>query len=126
MTKAILLLAILLVAVIFVSGCTESNSKTYTIEITGNYSTCKLPDEIKSACEHVPFSGSIGSAGNTRSIEGDTPQQYDVVGWPVSAAIQKNTDADALLIVMIKDQSGKIIAQQSTTAPYGMVTVSSG
>lgn len=82
------------------------------------------------ATEGLRFSGSIGGGGNSRTIEGTgigqtNPLNFNVVGWPAVAVIQK-MDAEGSLLVVIKSQYGGILNQQSTDAQYGVVTVSSG
>jgi ribosomal protein L37E len=66
--------------------------------------------------------GSIGGDGSSKSISGYGSATYDVTGYIVSAAIQKQTSYGYLTVKIVRD--GKILDSQTTTAPYGVVTVS--
>ena len=106
---------ILIIFLIFVLPAIFKNSNPinsnneYIIEISGT--------------NGLQFSGSIGGAGNSRTIEGNVPATYKVIGWPAVAVIQKKEELGTL-IVSIKENN-KLLNSQSTTAAYGVVTVSS-
>lgn len=114
----IMYIVTLIIVSIFISGCgpsIPSQNTKYTIEVYAN--------------PGLEFQGNIGGGGNSQSIDGvgrgQTPVTYEVVGWPAVAVMQKQIEGGTLIVVM-KDSKGKIISQQSTSAAYGVVTVSSG
>ena len=79
---------------------------TATIQITSNTS----------------WSGSIGGDAQSRSVDGSGSQSFQVKGSIIVAVIQKQTESGSLTVNIIVD--GKIKTSQSTTAAYGVVTVS--
>ena len=81
----------------------------YIIEITGT--------------EGLEFSGSIGGGTNSKSIEGSIPATYEVSDWPAVAVIQKKETSGTLTVTIKKN--GRILNTQTTSASYGVVTVSS-
>jgi hypothetical protein len=71
------------------------------------------------------WSGAVGSEGSTRSVDGSGPEEIELEGDPsvVSANAQKQDDsADELTVQILQD--GEIIAEESTTAAYGVASVS--
>ena len=67
--------------------------------------------------------GSIGGDGSSRSIDGSGADTWKLSGYTiVSAVIQKETDYGYLTVRIPKD--GKVMDSQTTTAPYGAVSVS--
>lgn len=113
------ILVVCLMIIISVS-CTPSQTTTYVIEITGTPGTL--------------FTGSIGAAGQQRTVDGVIPMNFTVRGWPAVAVIQKDYDNDdpraidlwerGALIVTIKE-NGRIVASEGTNAKAGSVGVSS-
>lgn len=75
----------------------------------------------------LKFSGSIGSASGQRTVDGTVPATFTIPGENSSgiftAVIQK-MDADGTLEVTLECREGR--QQNSTTAEYGVVTVSCG
>ena len=85
----------------------ESSTATFYIEIESDTS----------------WMGSIGGDGSSRSIDGHGSQTWKLTGYTVvSAVIQKTTEYGYLTVRILKD--GKIVDSQTTTAAYGVVTVS--
>ena len=68
------------------------------------------------------WSGSIGGGTSSRTIQGDGSETWEITGTMAVAVIQKQT-SDGYLTVKIT-RNGNVVAQQSTTADYGVVTVS--
>lgn len=103
-----------------VNNINEMRQQLYIIEIS-----CEGDPYYTS----VAYSGSIGGGGNSRTEEGvvfrESPVTYNVNGWPAVAVMQKR-DKYGTLTVSIKDSNGKVINTQTTTAAYGVVSVSSG
>ena len=98
--------------IILSSGGGSVMNKNYVIEITGT--------------NGVAFQGSImeveyGSA-TSKSVDGTIPKTYTTEGIMSSLAIQKMTDSGTLTVT-VKDDNGKVLKTQSTSSPYGMVTI---
>lgn len=72
------------------------------------------------------WSGSIGSGGSTRSVDGSGTETFDIDGEPfiVSANAQKQDDGSGELTVEIL-QDGEVIARKTTSAEYGLAQVTS-
>ena len=79
---------------------------TFTIEIQSNTS----------------WAGSIGAGGSSRSIEGSGSQSFQVSGTIAVAVIQKQTEYGTLTVSILK--GGRVLDSQTTTASYGVVSVS--
>ena len=85
-----------------------------------------------SGAREIPFSGSYGTLSEGWTIvEGTTPAKYQVEvksGYPqpdiVTADVQKQAEDTITLAVLIVSD-GKIKQEQSTTEPFGVVSVSS-
>lgn len=72
------------------------------------------------------WSGSIAGDGSSRSVDGSGTETFDVDGDPfiVSANAQKEDNSnDELTVEILED--GEVIAQESTTASYGIAQVTS-
>lgn len=72
----------------------------------------------------LAFSGSIGAAGGSRTVDGAVPQSFTIPGADSSgiftAVLQKQADAGTLIVTLNcngGDKSGE------TSAAYGVVTV---
>jgi hypothetical protein len=78
----------------------------------------------------IPFSGSYGTvSGEWTIVEGTTPAKYELEvksGYAqpdnVEATMQKQAEDNTTLTVQIVSE-GKIKQEQSTTEPFGMVSV---
>ena len=69
------------------------------------------------------WSGSIGEDDSTRSVSGSGTKTYSETGSIIVAVIQKQDDStDTLRVEIIVD--GKVVESESTTASYGVVSVS--
>ena len=70
--------------------------------------------------------GAIGGDGSERSVDGSGTRTFDVSGNPsiVSANAQKRDGGTGTLVVQIL-RGGKVIAQRSTPAKYGIAQVTS-
>jgi len=71
------------------------------------------------------WSGSVGSTSSSKSVEGYGDRTYTIEeGGIVSAVIQKQEDSSNTLTVTIYDDDGNVVSRDSTSASYGVVTVS--
>lgn len=71
------------------------------------------------------WSGSVGGDGTSSSVEGSGDETIPIDGDPatVAATIQKQDDSsDELTVAILED--GEVIVEESTTAEYGVVSVS--
>lgn len=71
------------------------------------------------------WSGAVGTEESTRSVDGSGSEEIAIEGSPgvVSANAQKQDDsADELIIQILQD--GEVVAEESTTAEYGVASVS--
>ena len=77
----------------------------------------------------IPFSGSYGTAqGGQRSVDGIVPTEYEVEVEggafsfdTVTAVMQKKGPEGELTVQILSD--GEVLEEQSTTAQFGVVTV---
>lgn len=69
--------------------------------------------------------GSVSTGGSSRSIQGTGEQTVDVAGDPtvVSASVQKRDGGGRKLTVQVL-RDGEVVKKASTTAEYGVVSVS--
>jgi hypothetical protein len=74
----------------------------------------------------IPFSGSYGTAGGSMSsVEGVVPADYTLEPErfdSVSATMQKRGAEGELTVQILSD--GEVLEEQSTTASYGVASVS--
>lgn len=68
------------------------------------------------------WSGSIGGATNSKTVEGNGYGAWESETTMATAVIQKQTDWGYLTVQILKD--GNVVAQESTEAAYGVVTIS--
>jgi len=90
------------------SGSLGSSGSTYTVKV--NY-----PGS---------WSGSIGGAGNSKTVDGYGSKSLTVEGWPAVAVIQKQ-DGDSRTMGVEIWKGDKMLNSGSTSAAYGVVSVSS-
>lgn len=88
---------------------TKVTSSNYVIEITGT--------------SGLEFSGSIGGGGNSKTVEGSIPANYEISDWPAVAVIQKKGTSGTLTVTIKKN--GRVLNTQTTNADYGVVSVTS-
>lgn len=91
-------------------GCTTTKTKsTVTIEVD-------YPGS---------WAGSYGDLGSIRSVDGSGHQTFTISDpdFSVSAVFQKKDSSPGTMIVKIK-QDGTVLKQESTSAAYGVVSVS--
>jgi len=77
----------------------------------------------------IPFSGSYGTAqGGQRSVDGVVPTEYEVEVEggafsfdSVTAVMQKKGPEGELTVQILSD--GEVLEEQSTTAEFGVVSV---
>ncbi len=76
--------------------------------------------------EGIEFSGSYGELEGSQSVDGVTPQEYEVpidTGIAsidsVVAVMQKDSAAGELTVQIVRN--GEVVAERSTTAEYGLV-----
>ena len=127
--KAISIIAVCCVAVFIlamIGGGTTPDTNTAT---TTDDSTNDTVEQPKGVQVHIisdgSWSGSIGDLGGQSTYDGSGEDTIDLgdAESVVSAAIQKQTgDSSELKVEIIKD--GKVIKEGSTTAEYGVVSVS--
>ena len=91
----------------------DDTSQTVTIRVTGT--------------PGVAFSGGYASAGGSYvSIEGETPQDFELEvrteADGVAANVQKRDEGNEELTLQLL-VGGEVVAQQSTTEPFGGVSV---
>jgi len=73
----------------------------------------------------LSFLGSYGDLSGLRSVDGTVPATYTIVnpsGDIVSAVFQKMEEMGTLTVQLVKD--GVVVESQTTTAAYGVVSVS--
>ncbi|MCW4024534.1 MAG: hypothetical protein NWF01_05815 [Candidatus Bathyarchaeota archaeon] len=68
------------------------------------------------------WSGSIGGATASKSVQGTGNTAWESKQTMATAVIQKQTDWGHLTVKILKN--GEVVAEQSTQADYGVVTVS--
>lgn len=115
----------------------ESKTYEYTVQTENEQSTATFTIEEPEVEETEAtyqvriiydgdWSGSVGGDGSTRSVDGTGTETFDVDGDPfiVSANAQKQDDSNNELTVEILE-NGEVIAQESTTAGYGLAQVTS-
>jgi hypothetical protein len=71
---------------------------------------------------NTSWSGSIGADGQSTSVEGFGSKSFTVHGSVFSAVVQKQTEEGYLTVSIIVN--GETKTSQTTTAAYGVVTVS--
>lgn len=71
------------------------------------------------------WSGSIAADGSSRSVDGSGEETFEIDGDPttISANAQKQDDSSEELTIQIL-QDGEVVAEQSTTAEYGVAQTS--
>lgn len=94
----------------------QDNTGTLTVRVTGT--------------PGIPFSGSYGTLEGQRTVDGVTPAEYEVeveTGLfavdSVSAVMQKQSQDQSELRVEIVDEDGEVVAQQDTTAAFGVASI---
>ena len=76
----------------------------------------------------IPFQGNYGKLDSSRSVDGVTPQEFEEeldTGFlsidSISAVMQKVGEQGELTVQIVVD--GEVVKEQSTTAPYGVVSL---
>jgi len=117
--KWILVLLLLMVVVACASG--------------GRRSPVKSTATPKSPSFHIEvwgwgsgFQGSYGGLNSSgqyvsKSVEGRIPQDYYFIGSSVSCVFQKKSEWGTLGVSIYRD--GKLVAEESTDAAYGVVSI---
>ena len=107
MNKKILAIGIcaLMLLVVFSSGCT-GNEKI----------------EIKIICSSG-WSGSISDDDGSKSVDGSGGETFEMAGGGIVVAVIQKKGASGTLTVQILED-GEVVETQTTTAEYGVVTVS--
>ena len=113
-----LILVILLVSVVglIFTGCDGDSGglsdadENYTIKVSGT--------------DGLEFSGgymAVTSDGKSvyKSVDGVVPAQYSVSGTIISCSFQKLVEAGTLKVEILK--SGQVVAEDDTSAAYGVV-----
>jgi hypothetical protein len=71
---------------------------------------------------NTSWSGSIGADAQSTTVDGSGSRSYQVTGSIIVAVIQKQTEGGSLTVSIIVN--GQTKATQTTSAAYGVVTVS--
>lgn len=88
----------------------DAGAGTVTVRVTGT--------------EGIPFSGSIGNADGSRTVQGAVPDEFTVKAESldvVTALIQKEDVPGRLTAEIVR--GGEVVKHASTKAAYGAVTV---
>jgi len=112
----ILVILGLIFGIVAISGCTDSGTNTSTSDASG------VQIKVNSSGS---WSGSYGDESGQQSIDGTGSKTITMEGNPsiVSATFQKQSGGSGKLTVsIIKD--GSVLETKSTTAAYGVVSVS--
>lgn len=128
-----LFLIALVVVIVAVSGCTSSDTtstddtssnETSTDETSNSQSSNTNPNVVVKVTSDDSWSGSIYDDSGSRSVEGTGNKEFDLGSNPgiVSVTFQKSGSSGSLTVEIIKN--GEIVKSQTTTAEYGVVSVS--
>lgn len=102
---------IVLSSIISFTPTTQASPYTVEVRITGT--------------SGISFLGSYGDLSGQTSVDGTVPATYTIVnpsGDIVSAVFQKMEETGTLTVQLVKD--GVVVASQTTTAAYGVVSAS--
>ena len=107
----VIAIIIIVVAISTCNGVIPGNS-VFQIKVSGT--------------EGLEFSGSYmvttaDAKVTSKSVDGFVPEQYSVTGTMVSVVFQKQTEAGFLSVEIIKGD--EVIANEYTTAAYGVVSI---
>ena len=105
MKRAVILAVLLLASAVLAVPVASAGSGTVKVIYSGSWSGAILDDE------------------GSRSVDGSGTRTFSVRGGMVSVTFQKMDGGSGRLTVQIIDGSGNVIAEQSTTAEYGVVGV---
>lgn len=132
--KAISIIAVCCVGLIIIgaiigAGSPDKNTAPTTTSSSDNNTTADSTPEVKGVQVHVTYDGSwSGSIGDVSSQSTYSGTGEDTIDLPdaqsiVSAVVQKQSgDTSELKVEILKD--GKVIKEGTTSAEYGVVTVS--
>ena len=103
---------VLFALLIILTGCMMPTESNFKIKIVGSH--------------NIKFSGSymiVTSDGksSSHSVDGIVPAEYDMKGWIVSCAFQKQSEQGSLSVSIYRN--GQLIDQSTTSAAYGAVTI---
>ena len=116
-----ILIALVLVLILAVAVAASSIHTAPQIGYGGMSQATTFTIEIQS---DTSWQGSIGSNGNGRSVDGSGNQNFQLQGTIVTAVIQMTTsNFDDSLTVTIVNQNNVALATQTSTAAYGVVSV---
>lgn len=94
------------------SNLSHNRSTQFTITVKGE--------------DGMQFQGSYlvldGAESSSKSVGGTVPQTYTASGSMVSTSFQKKSSTTGILIVSVF-RGNEFVKQESTTAPYGVVTL---
>lgn len=122
--KIALFIIPLILLIVAISGCTSSNNTNNDTNSQSTSSSSSSGTVLVKIITSGNWSGSVGDGSTSKTIEGKGNYQQDMgSAQTVSANIQKQTNSSDTLTVQIL-QNGKVIKQESTSAQYGVVTVS--
>jgi hypothetical protein len=115
MVKKKVIIGILILSVLFLSGCVSSSN--YIIRVTAS------PD-MEFSGNYVVVSGGHAVSTTVDGIGGgqEKPIEYPVTGSTVSVAFQKKSERGTPLRVEIL-KNNNIVVSSSTVAAYGVVSV---
>ena len=108
------IIAIGLAVSLSTAACLQKDAPDVTVTVSGTAG--------------LEFSGSLGALGNSRSVEGRVRATFTIPGTGsysiFTAVLQKQSTAGTLSVTLNCPTGGPVT--QSTSAEYGVVTVSCG
>lgn len=121
----------ILVLIVFSSGCTSNtnNTNSSNSQSTSNQAN-NAPTDSGNAVMKISYSGtwtgSIASSSGSKSVQGTGMQTFQLGpnSGSYSGSFQKTDNGTLPLTVEILDGGGNAVESETTTANYGVVTVS--
>lgn len=119
---------VILLLSLFVLSCSSKTDKTNSIPKgmqDGKITIFMQGDKGTNYSGHIQVISADGSSAG-QTVEGSVPEVYEFKGVIVSASFQKKGDNSRNLLVLITDEKHfpDPVKTASTTAPFGVVTVS--
>jgi hypothetical protein len=125
----------ILVLVVFASGCTSSSNNTTMANQSQSQSQSSNSNQANGGSSSKnnivqvnyagSFTGSIADSGGSRSVQGKGPQSFQLSQNPgsVGLSFQKSDNSTGTLTISILDINAKILTSNSTSAPFGVVSL---
>jgi len=93
-------------ALILIPGTTQAGTDDWTVEVSCDCS----------------WSGSYGATGSSQSVDGTGSKTFSFEGTIAVATFQKQDEGGTLKIIL--KNNGEVVEESSTSAKYGIATVS--